>query len=316
MPAEAVLTTRFGGARLMAAASLCAGVGIFSVQDVILKYVSGSYPLHEAVAIRCAVALPILLYMVHRRGGLRRIVSRRSGALALRGGLLILAYGSYYLAFPVMKLAAVVTLYFTTPLFITALAQPLLGEKVSLKAWLAVLVGFVGVVVTYRPGVGLFDWASLLPVAAAFTYALAALMARRLGTSESASLMGFYQNLTFLVAALVLAVFLGDGRYASPDMHKSLAFLLRPWSFENPTDLLLLAACGPVAAFGAVLLTHAYRTAEVNFVAPFEYSGLVWAASWGFFVFHEVPGPYLIVGAALITGSGLYMLLWGRRAQT
>ena len=300
----------------MAALSLCAGVGIFSIQDVILKYVSGSYPLHEAVAIRCTAAVPILLFMLYRRGELHRLISRRTGALVARGGLLILAYGTYYLAFPVMKLAAVVTLYFTAPLFITALAQPLLGEKVSLKAWLAVLVGFIGVVVTYRPGVGLFDWASLLPVAAAFTYGLAALMARRLGTSESAALMGFYQNLTFLIAALVLAAFLGDGRYATPDMHKSLVFLLRPWSFENPTDLLLLAACGPVAAAGTVLLSQAYRSAEVNFVAPFEYTGLIWAAGWGFFVFHEVPGPYLLAGAVLIIGSGLYMLLNGRRAQS
>lgn len=308
MPAHA------GGSRVMAALSLCAGVCIFSVQDVILKYVSGTYPLSEAVAMRTVTALPILLVMVHLRGGLRRLISRRFFKHIARGLIMMSAYSTYYLALPAMKLAEVVTIYFTAPLFITALAVPMLGERLQAKRLAVLLIGFCGVIVTYRPGAGLFDLASLLPVYAAFAYGVAQLMARQLGGSETAAVMGFYQNIMYMLGAVFLAVLFGHGAFAYENMHPSVAFLLRAWSFEHPRDLLLLACCGPIAAVGSVLLSNAYRTAEANFVAPFEYSSLIWAASWGFFVFHEVPDLYIFGGAALIVGAGLYMLLSGRRA--
>jgi drug/metabolite transporter (DMT)-like permease len=309
MTTETVFPARASGSRLAAAASLCAGVCVFSIQDVILKWISGTYPLSEAVALRAVTSLPILLVMVHLRSGLGSLVSRRLGRHFLRGGIMMSAYGAYYLALPAMKLAEAVTLYFTAPLFITALAYPMLGERVGLNRWLAVIVGFLGVVVTYRPGLGLFDWASLLPVAAAFAYGTAQIMARQIGATESAAVIAFHQNLAYLIGALLLAAVFGSGAFAYPNMHPSMAFLLRPWSFAHPLDLLLLACCGLIAAIGSVLLSQAYRTAEANFVASFEYSGLIWATGWGFFVFGEVPDIYIIAGAALIIGAGLYMLM-------
>jgi drug/metabolite transporter (DMT)-like permease len=314
MPTEAVLPARAAGSRVMAALSLCAGIAIFSMQDPILKYVSGTYPLSEAVAIRTVAALPCLLLIVHFKGGLRRLISRRFFKHVARGLIMMSAYSTYYLALPAMKLAEVVTIYFTAPLFITALAIPMLGEKIRAKTLAVLLIGFCGVIVTYRPGAGLFDLASLLPVYAAFAYGVAQLMARQLGGSETAAVMGFYQNIMYMVGALILAALFGHGAFAYEGMHPSVAFLLRPWSFEQPLDLLLLACCGPIAADGSVLLSHAYRIAEANFVAPFEYTALIWAASWGFLVFNEVPDLYIFAGAALIIGAGLYMLFSGRRA--
>ncbi|HVO01255.1 MAG TPA: DMT family transporter [Candidatus Cybelea sp.] len=309
--------------RLRAAAALVGGIFVFSLQDVILKYAAGTYPLTEAVAIRSAAGIIILFAVLQYRGHLRQILSRRSGLLALRGLILIFAYGTYYLAFPAMKLAEVVTLFFVAPIFITALAYPLLGEKVSLVRWLAVLAGFGGVIVTYLPQLGLvgaadgftLDWALLLPVVAALAYGLAQLMARRLGRTETATVMGFYQNLVFLVGSLVLALLFELGGFAHPGMHPSLAFLVRGWIFGNWHDLVLLAVCGPISAFGTVLLSHAYRLAEANFVASFEYTGLIWATLSGFLFWGEVPDLYMIAGAALIVGAGLYMLFVGRREQ-
>jgi drug/metabolite transporter (DMT)-like permease len=316
MPSEAVLPARAGGSRLMAALSLCGGILVFSLQDPILKYVSGTYPLSEAIAIRSIAALPFLLVIVHMGGGLARLVSRRFYRHVLRGLIMLTAYSTYYLALPAMKLAEAVTLYFTAPLFITALAIPMLGERLQAKRLLVLFIGFCGVIVTCRPGVGLFDLASLLPVFAALAYGIAQLMARQIGASESAAVMGFYQNITYMIGAIVLALLFGHGAFAYDNMHPSVAFLLRSWSFDNPFDLLLLACCGPIAAAGTVLLSHAYRIAEANYVAPFEYSALIWAASWGFVVFNEVPDVYTYAGAALIVGAGLYMLFSGRRAES
>jgi drug/metabolite transporter (DMT)-like permease len=313
MSTEAVLPAR-AGSRLMAALSLCGGIAIFSSQDWILKYVSGTYPLSEAIAIRTIAALPFLIVMVHWGGGLARLVSRRFFRHMARGLIMLSAYSTYYLALPSMKLAEAVTLYFMGPLFITALAIPMLGEKLQAKRLVVLLVGFIGVIVTCRPGVGVFEVASLLPVYAAFAYGVAQLMARQIGGTESAAVMGFYQNVIYMLGAIVLAALFGHGAFAYEGMHPSLAFLLRPWSFAQPFDLFLLACCGPIAAAGTVMLSHAYRIAEANYVAPFEYTALIWAAGWGFLIFNEVPDVYTYVGATLIVGAGLYMLFSGRRA--
>ncbi len=295
----------------MAIASLFAGVFIFSFQDVVIKTVAGSYPVHEVITIRCFVSIPILLAMLHWHGGIRALVSPRAGWLALRGAALMAAYTAYYLAFPVLPLASIVALYFTVPLFITALAGPFLGEKIGLNRWIATIVGFAGVVVMMRPASGLFEWAALLPVAAAFSYGVAALMARRLGATDSAPVMAFYQNLLFLTGALVMAGLFGQGGYEG-DKTGSLGFLLRAWTMPSTTDLLLMAATGPIAAVGTVLLTQAYRMAEANLVASFEYTGLIWASLWGFTFWGEIPGLATLAGAALIVGAGLYMLTRAR----
>jgi drug/metabolite transporter (DMT)-like permease len=314
--ASAVLPAKLNGSRLIAAAFLVGGVFVFSMQDVILKWISGSYPLTQAVAIRSSTAIVILLTYIGFREGLHKIFSRRWRALAWRGTILMIAYGTYYLAFPAMKLAEVVTLFFIAPILITALGQPMLGERVSVTGWLAVLVGFAGVVVTYWPGLtgrSTLDWALLLPIAAALTYGLSAIMVRRLGPTESASVMGLYQNAMFLFWVLVLAAVFSAGWIPQTDLHPSLAFLLRPWSFESWTEVALLVACGPISALGTVLLAQAYRMTEANFVATFEYTGLIWATGWGYLLWGEIPTLYMIAGAALIVGAGLYMLFSGRK---
>jgi drug/metabolite transporter (DMT)-like permease len=317
MAGEMGLPAKLNGSRLLAAAFLVGGVFVFSLQDLILKWISGSYPLTQAVAIRSSTAIVILLVWIGCAEGLHKILSRRWRALVWRGTILMIAYGTYYLAFPAMKLAEVVTLFFMAPILITALGQPLLGERVGVGGWLAVLVGFAGVVVTYWPGLtgrSTLDWALLLPIAAALTYGLSAIMVRRLGPTESASVMGLYQNVMFLFWVLVLAAIFSTGWFPQNDLHPSLAFLLRPWSFENWTEVAMLVACGPISAIGTVLLAQAYRMTEANFVATFEYTGLIWATAWGFLFWGEIPTPYMIVGAALIVGAGLYMLFAGRRA--
>lgn len=324
MAGEAAPPAKASASRLWAAAFLVAGVFVFSLQDMILKWVSGTYPLTQAVAIRSSTAVILLLIAIFIFEQPRRILSRRWRALVLRGTILMVAYGAYYLAFPAMKLAEVVTLFFLAPILITALGHPLLGERVNLSRWLAVLVGFGGVIVTYWPklsGAGdsqiagsALDWALLLPIVAALAYALSALMVRRLGPTESASVMGLYQNGMFLVWVLVFTLVFSTGWIPNTEVHPSLAFLLRPWSFQSWGDIGLLVACGPISALGTVLLAQAYRMTEANFVATFEYTGLIWATFWGFQLWGEIPDLYMIIGAALIVGAGLYVLFSGRRA--
>ncbi|HEV8392085.1 MAG TPA: DMT family transporter [Dongiaceae bacterium] len=299
---------------VLAALVLCSGVMIFAGQDWIIKFLSGDYPVHEAIVIRCVVAVPILLVMIHVHGDLRDIFSPRMMWLALRGLILMASYTTYYLAFPAMPLANVVALWFTAPLFVTALAGPILGEHVGAKRWAAAIVGFVGVLIMTRPLTDQFNMASLLPIASALTYGVSALMARRMGATESAPVMSLYQNLVFMISALLMAAVLGSGAFAGSS-DPSLDFLLRAWIVPSVRDLLLLGACGLIASAATVLLTQAYRMAEANFVTSFEYSAIIWATLGGYLIWHEIPDRFTLLGAALIVGAGLYMLFGARPAE-
>jgi len=288
-------------------AYLCLGVLIFSLQDAIIKAVSGDYPLTQVVATRCVVAAPILLVMIHFDSGIRSIFSKDFLSLAGRAFLLLIAYTTYYMAFPALPLADAVALFFTVPLFAMALAVPFLGESIGWRRITAVVVGFIGVIVMLRPGAGLFEPAALLSLFSALTYALSMLMARKLGTTTTASVMAFYQNGVYLVGALLIAAICGalDIREAS---HPSLNFLVRPWVWPSLKDFLLIASCGVIAAIAMTLLTNAYRIAKASVVTSFEYTGMLWAPLWGFLFFGEIPHLTTLAGAGLIIAAGLFAL--------
>lgn len=292
---------------LLGVVYLCLGVLVFSTQDAIVKAVSGSYALTQVVSIRCIVSVPILFAMVWWEAGPRALLSRNFRPLVSRSAVMLLAYTTYYMAFPALKLADAVALYFTVPLFMLAMAAPLLGETIGWRRITAVGVGFAGVMVMLRPGAGLFEPAAFLSLFSAATYALSMLMARKLGGDEKASVMAFYQNGVYLAGALVLAFVLNLTGIESAS-HPSLNFLVRPWTMPTARDFLLIASCGVIAAFGIVLLTQAYRIAKASVVASFEYTGLLWAPLWGYLFFNEVPDSATFYGALLILAGGLFAL--------
>jgi drug/metabolite transporter (DMT)-like permease len=286
---------------------LCLGVFVFSLQDAVIKLVSGAYPLTQVVTIRSVVAIPILLTLVQIEVGWRAIFSPDFWPLTARAAILFVSYTSYYMAFPALPLAQAVALYFTVPLFVTALAGPLIGERSGWKIWLAVAVGFVGVVIMLQPGSGLFEPAALLSLLAAAMYATSMLMARKLGSAQAASVMTFYQNWVYLAGAVLIAVVLHVLGIDHAD-HPSLSFLVRSWVWPTWTDGLLIASCGVIAATGMMLLTTAYRITRASLVTSFEYSGIMWAPMWGYLFFGEIPRLSTLAGAVLIVGAGMMAL--------
>ena len=180
-------------------ACLCFGVMIFSLQDPLIKAVSARYPVMEVMSIRCIVALPILLVIVQRDVGLAALASRKFGLLALRALTLFASYTAYYLALAALPLADAAALYFMAPLFILVLSGPYLGERVSWRSFATVSVGLVGVLVMLRPGGGVFEWAALLSLLSACLYGFAQMTARKLGATESSTVMSFYQNGAYLL---------------------------------------------------------------------------------------------------------------------
>ena len=294
---------------------LVLGIAVFSLQDVILKFLSGGYPIHEALTIRSLTALPVLLAMVVVDGGLRFLGTKRPLAVLGRGCIMFTAYASYYLGLASLPIATCIALYFTAPLFITILSVFVLGEKVGPTRWAAVGIGFAGVLIMVRPGTEVFDWASLLPVYGGLAYGVSQIIARKLAASERSTVMGFYGNGVFLMAGLLLAGVLGGGDFANEE-HRSLAFLLRGWAMPGTRDLVLMMSCGVIAGLGLVFLTQAYRVAPANVVAPFEYTALIWGVLYGWLIWRELPRPETWLGIAIVIGAGLVVLYRERRTGT
>jgi drug/metabolite transporter (DMT)-like permease len=290
--------------QLIGVAFMCVGVLAFTFQDLIIKGISGAYPAHEIVFIRTFLSLPFTLVIAHFETGLGRLRTPRIAAHLLRGTVLFVAYTTYYLGIAALPLAMAVAISFAAPLFITALAGPLLDEKVGKIRWLAVLLGFMGVLIVMKDGLGTLEWAVVLPAVSAFCYALAQLHGRHIGATESASTMSVYINVMFFLLSGLAGLIIGNGDFAQWS-HPSLAFLLRAWTWPAGNDLLLMLGCGVAATIGIYCLGQGYRMAEANLAAIFEYTALPWAILWGFLFFSQLPGFSTLAGVGLVVFAGV-----------
>lgn len=288
--------------------SLTFGIAVFSVQDLILKLLSGDYPLHQAMVLRSLTAVPFLLLLtLWMDGSLRGLISPTWPMMLARGLLNFLAYTAYYLALAALPMATTVALYFTAPLIITVLSVVFLHESVSPRRWAALLAGFAGVVIMVRPGGDLFDWAALLPVFCGAAYALSMILARTMGSTDSAAAMAFWGNLAFLACGAVLSVVYGPGGYGE-DGHASLQFLMRGWAWPTLWDGFLMCACGAIAAIGLTALTQAYRISRSSDVAPFEFTFAFWGVLWGWLFWGDLPDALGWAGIAVIILAGIAVL--------
>lgn len=288
--------------------ALVLGIAVFSLQDVILKLLSGAYPLYQAMIIRSLTAVPLLLLIVRVLDGRLTTITTPNWAWMLaRGFLNFTAYTAYYLGLAALPMADTVALFFTAPLFITLAAALVFKERIGRANLLALGLGFAGMLMIFNPSGSLFDPAALLPVLGALGYALTQLATRVLGRTESAAAMTFWGNLTFLASALALAAVFGSGGHDGA-MHPSLAFLTRGWQPMPTRDLLLFMACGLIASIGLSLLTYAYRVAPSSSVAPFEYSFIIWGVLWGWLFWAQLPTALAWAGIALLIGAGLLVI--------
>ena len=303
-------TADISAPRRLALVGILSAVGgslVFSVNDVAIKFLSGSYALHEVVLIRSAVGLMVMLCCILPfHGGLPALRTQRLATHLLRALCVVASNLFYFLGLAAMPLADAVAVFFVAPLLITALSVPLLGEQVGPRRWFAVGLGLVGVIVMLRPGAGTFHRAALLPLVSAFCYACMHMLTRRMGMAEKAVTMAFYVQLSFICVCLLMGLVVGDG-HLSQQSDPSLAFLFRGWSWPHRGDWPILIASGTASATGGFLIAQAYRICEAGLVAPFEYAAMPMAIFWGATVFGTWPDTTAWVGIALICGGGLYM---------
>ena len=277
-----------GRARGFAIALMCAGLLCLAVNDAIAKWFSPSYHPLQILFIRQMVALPMVLAAALALRGPASLKTKTPWLHALRGLLLAVAATCNFLGLRTLPLAEATTLILAAPFFITALSAPLLGESVGWRRWSAVIVGFLGVLIVVRPGIDAFHPAALYVLAAALLYALIMLSARWIDRGEGFLTMVFY----FMLFATIFS-----GLGALP--------VWQPLRLEDLPLYLVMAVAGTL---GITLVSQAFRLGPAAVVSPFEYSILIWASLIGWIVWREVPDAWTYLGAAVIAGSGLYIL--------
>lgn len=202
-------------------------------------------------------------------------------------------------------------IYFTMPFFVAGLAYPVLGERVQIHRWLAIIAGFVGVIIMLDPSSEVFEPAAFLALYSAFGYALGQMMGRDIAQHVPPTVMAFHQNIVYLAVATLLVIVSYSFDFNGVT-HKSLTFLLRHWVMPPWRDLLLMCMLGAFASFGMILFGTAYKLAESSFVAPFEYSSMIWAVLFGFLLFGDIPGFHTLAGGLIVVAAGLFMLWMDR----
>jgi drug/metabolite transporter (DMT)-like permease len=283
-----------------------------SSQDALVKWVSGRYPVHETMFIRCIAAMPILLLIAWRQGALGALLTPHWRGVWLRAIVMCTAYLAFILSIAAIPIADSVAVYFTMPFFVAGLSAPLLGERVRQHRWIAITVGFAGVIIANGITKGMFNPAVLLSLYSALGYAIGQIIGRRLTLHVTPTVIALHQNVVYFLAAIVMAAIFHWTGAATADS-KILAFLTRPWGWPTPTDFLFLASLGALAAFAMVMFASAYKHAEASFVAPFEYTAMFWAVFYGMTIWGDVPDRFVIIGGGLVVCAGLYMLWMDRR---
>jgi drug/metabolite transporter (DMT)-like permease len=286
-----------GARRWRAIVMMLLCVAVFSAMDTVLKVLSAHYPPFQVASLRGASSLPWLLAWAMATTGLGPLLRVRWALHLLRGGLGIMMMAAFVYALRTLPLSTAYSIFFVAPLLITALSVPFLGERVGPRRWIAIAVGFIGVLVVLRPGdEGVLTLAGIAVLLAALGYAVSAITVRVLARTDSTQAM---------VVWLMLLMALGAGLLAWPH-----------WVPIRAEHGWLILGLGIAGALGQYLITEAFRLGEASLLAPLEYTALIWGVMWDATLWGVLPDGVTWLGAGIIVASGLYLLRReGARAQ-
>jgi drug/metabolite transporter (DMT)-like permease len=272
----------------------------FTLMSAVVRFLGQTLPLGEIVFARSFIALiPLLMWMAWRGQLASGLRTSHPWAHVLRSGVGAFAMFLNFGALALLPLADATAIGFTIPLFTVMLAALFLGEVVRVRRWSAVVVGLVGVLVMLSPHIGSQPrgdgsmLGAILALAGAFAVAVAMTQVRHLSRTETTSSLVFYFSIVCTLAGLATL----------------------PWGWVVPTrfEFMMMIGAGFLGGMGQILITESYRHADASVVAPFSYSSMLYAVAIGYLWFGEVPQPIVLLGAAIIIASGLFVIWRERR---
>ena len=270
--------------------------GFFSSHDAIIKALGVDYSVFQIIFFSSLFAFIPLTVMMMADRDLDNYRPRHPWLIGMRTALSLVGMSSAFYAFTVLPLSEVYALLFITPLLITAFSVPLLGEEVGLQRWLAVIVGLCGVLVVLRPGMQALDAGHFAALVSALTSSLSVIIVRKIGNEERSAVLIL---IPMISGILVMGMLL-------PSVYVPVAL----------PALGAMAAVGLLAVGAQISVIAAYRVApSVALIAPVQYTQILWATAFGMLFFDEFPDGWVAVGAAIIIGSGLFVV-WRESKRT
>jgi drug/metabolite transporter (DMT)-like permease len=282
--------------RLTGIALMCGAVACFACLDATAKFLNPHMPTLQIVWARYVSAFLLALLWINPVKEPRLVITSRPVLQVARSVLLLASTVLNFIALRYLQLDEALSILFSTPFLVAILAGSLLGERLDWRRWAAICVGFSGVLLVTRPGLGGIHPAALLSLGGALCYAFYGIMTRALSRTDSNKTTLFYSNLIGAVIMLPVLPFV----WKAPD-----SFLL----------IALMVIMGVFASLGHYLLIVAHRLAPASVLSPFIYSQMVWMITLGYIVFGDVPNQWTLTGAAIVIGSGLYLIHRERRRR-
>ena len=275
--------------RLRGVLLMLAAVGVFAIMDALMKQLTGSYPTLQVACLRGASSLPFVALPYLLTGKLHLLRPVRFGLHILRAALAIVMLWGFLWALSRASMADTYAVFMCAPLLVVLAASVMLGEKVDRHLWFAILAGLAGVFVMLKPSIsGFASLAGLATLLSAFAYAVVVVLVRVLARTDTTASMVFW---------FLLLLSIGAGALAAPG-----------WVSIRGEDWPWIAAVGLTGWAGQHLITDAFRLAPASLVAPYEYTGLVWAVGIDWIVWQVLPGARMLAGASIVVGAGLYLL--------
>jgi len=269
--------------------SMILGGAALTISDAATKYLTSSLPIGEILFIRALLVLIIIWLITSIRGRLEDLRIRSIGGQSLRSFLAVCSTILVVTSLSLLPLNEVIAILFVGPLFIAILAGPLLGERVGIRRWVAILIGFGGMLIIVRPGSAAFQLAALIPVAAALVASFRDIVTREISVKESSAAILFYSSLALTIFGLTTLPF--------------------GWVLLGREEIIVAIFAGVMFGLGHYFIIEGFSYAEASIVAPYRYLNIVWAAILGYLIWQEIPSSWTFLGAPLIVVSGLYILL-------
>jgi S-adenosylmethionine uptake transporter len=274
---------------LKGAAFALAAFGLYATHDVFIKTLGSTFAPFQIVFFSTLLSFPMITLMLMRDQTNGTLIPVHPWWTALRTVCSVIIAGSAFYAFSNLPLAEVYAILFAAPMLITVLSIPILGERVGIHRWGAVIVGLIGVLIVLRPGAAELNLGHAAALAASVGSSLVAVIIRKIGRDERSAVLLLYP---MMANALVMGAI--------------LPFVYVP---VEGIHFAMFAAMSALGFAGGLLIIAAYKSADAAIVAPMQYSQLVWAAIFGYSFFAEFPDLWTWVGAAVIIASGLYIVL-------
>ena len=284
------------------------GMAVFSIQDAMIKFIYKDVSLYELYFGRTLMAFFLLVCYMRFLNKKIILKTHYPFLTILRVICFFFGFSFFYISLTYMSLAMANALFFSSPFFVSILAIIFLKEKVGVRRWLAIIVGFIGVYIVLDPDFSNFDYMKLAPIACAICYSTSMTITKYTSDKDNVYTQMIHLYIGATIISVLFFIFAGDGQFNN-SLDPTFQFIFREW-FTNPSYAWpFILSMGFIGALAFFFVFNAYSIASPSVVSLYEYSLIIWAILIGYILFDNIPTTRTFIGVAIIIGAGIYIYL-------